>query len=321
MHRYTTFPSLRGCTLRRSLERLVAECRGRHGPHRPVVGPLKIMVVDGTALPAWLDLSSFSPADLAACQIFQVVEHEPSLTLRTPEPLLWLAARPYVGPLAGAAPQPSAPNLSGTGPSVTTPAGSVPPATVQACARRSQGRCCGRCRGDMQLHVYQSPLFPLDEDEVNYLLAAGCGLKDHPWCRVPRWGQKLRTALQELLCSQPPPALSAPTTLSAPTASSASTAPGAGAAPAAGATPTPPHTLVHGRPPRKQAGAPCQPYNLRLERTIEKLPDIHAYHHLEGPWLKWHKAATGEDLADPKRSFATTAQRCVARIERRRAHA
>jgi hypothetical protein len=58
-----------------------------------------------------------------------------------------------------------------------------------------------------------------------------------------------------------------------------------------------------------------------VDGTIEKLPDIHAYHHLEGPWLKWHKAATGEDLADPKSSFATTAQRCVARIERRRAHA
>ena len=68
MHRYTTFPRLRGCTLRRSLEKLVAECRGRHGAHRPEVGPLKILVVDPTALPVWIDLSSFSPADLAACQ-------------------------------------------------------------------------------------------------------------------------------------------------------------------------------------------------------------------------------------------------------------
>ena len=272
------------------------------------------MVVDGTALPAWLDLPSFSPADLAACQIFQVVEHEPSLTLRTPEPLLWLAARPYVDPLPGAALQPlpipttswHRPIWHHTGrfrlachrPGLRPP---QPGPLLRPLSRATCSFTSTRARSSRSTKTRSTTSWP---PAVASRTTPGAGSRAR--------GQKFRTALQDLLCSQSP---TAPTTLSAPTA------PAAREATAVGAAPAPQRTLVRGRPPRKQAGAPCQPYNLRLERTIEKLPDIHAYHHLEQPWLKWHKAATGEDLAAPKRSFATTAQRCVARIERRRANA
>jgi hypothetical protein len=273
MPRHTIFPNLRACTLRRCLDVLVAECNRRNGPHRPQVGPLKVLVADSASLPAWIDLSAFSPKALATCQIFQIVEREATLTVRTPEPLLWLIDRPLAAP---------------------------PAEVVQACARHGHGRCCGKCRGDVMVYVFQSPLFPLTEDEVNYQLAAGCGCKDHAWCRLPRWGQQMSEALQALLAAPTPP----PLPVVEPTAA------------AAGASSR--FVLVAGKP-RKRPGAPCLSANLRLERTIEKLPDIYAFHHLEQPWLKWHRAETGEDLAAPKRSFATAALRCIARIERRRA--
>ena len=139
-----------------------------------------MLVADIALLPAWIDLAAFPPEVLATRQIFQIVEREATLTVRTPEPLLWLIAR--------------------SGCRIATPRSSRPaPATVTAwLLRQMPWRRDGLC-----LPVAHS--FRSTEDEVNYQLAAGCGCKDHAWCRLPRWGQQMSEALQALLAAPTPP--------------------------------------------------------------------------------------------------------------------